>query len=80
MTVVPIAACLFCPTIMAHSTMAAPELSMQLSIVCRSDRDPEAWTFTYLELNHPGVPALSGSLYAIASLRVDCSMFAFVMS
>lgn len=29
----PMEACLFCPTIMAHSTMAAPELSMQLSIV-----------------------------------------------
>jgi hypothetical protein len=27
-------ACRFWPTIMAHSTTAAPELSMQLSIVC----------------------------------------------
>ena len=30
---VPMEACLFWPTTMAHSTMAAPELSMQLSIV-----------------------------------------------
>lgn len=31
---IPIEACLFWPTTMAHSTRAAPELSMQLSIVC----------------------------------------------
>lgn len=31
---VPIDACLFWPTIIAHSTMAAPELSMQFSIDC----------------------------------------------
>lgn len=53
---VPIEACLFWPTIMAHSTMAAPELSMQLSIDCPLSASlPFSVVLRsgpYLELNH----------------------------
>src|SRR5690242_20535451 len=56
--VVPIEACRFWPTTMAHSTMAAPELSMQLSIVCVAacQRGSAASVrgHTHLKLNHLG--------------------------
>jgi hypothetical protein len=38
-------ACLFWPTTMQHSTMAAPELSMQLSIVCGNVSQEQAFKY-----------------------------------